>query len=107
MKLTPVAIARVRELLAAENDSKLCLRVSVQGGGCSGMQYGFAFDTVECEGDFTFDFDGVPVLVDSISWQYLESAEISYESTIEGSAFVIANPDVASHCGCGSSFNPY
>jgi iron-sulfur cluster insertion protein len=106
MNLDSAAIVQIRKLLAAENHSQLYLRVSVHGGGCSGMQYGFAFDTAECEGDLTFDFNGVPVLVDSISWQYLENAEISYESTIEGSAFVISNPGVASHCGCGSSFDP-
>lgn len=99
------AIAKVRELLAEEGNPALKLRIYVTGGGCSGFQYGFAFDENASDDDFVVERDGVTLLVDTMSLQYLAGATISYEDGLEGSRFVIANPNATSTCGCGSSFS--
>ena len=93
--------------IAEENNPNLKLRVFVQGGGCSGMQYGFTFDEEQNDDDFDFSYEDVKVLVDSMSMDYLRNANIRYEDSVMGSSFVIDNPQAQTTCGCGSSFNPY
>jgi len=105
MILEDTAIIKLKELLAEENNPNIKLRVFVQGGGCSGMSYGFTMDEEQNEDDFDFDFDSVKVLVDSMSYQYLEKASIRYEEGAMGSSFAINNPEAVSTCGCGSSFS--
>ena len=92
-------------LLIEEGNNNLKLRVFVQGGGCSGFQYGFTFDEDVNEDDTTLEKNGVALLVDPMSFQYLVGAEIDYKEDIEGSQFVIRNPNASSTCGCGSSFS--
>ena len=104
--LTENAISKLKDLFAEENNPSLKLRTFVQGGGCSGMQYGFTFDEDQNEDDFDFDFDCVPVLVDSMSAQYLQGATIDYREDLMGASFSIDNPNAETTCGCGSSFNP-
>lgn len=106
MTLEPSAIEKLRDLFAEENNPSLKLRIFVQGGGCSGMQYGFTWDEQKNEDDFDLEFEGVGVLVDSMSWQYLTDAKIHYKEEIMGSSFTIENPNAATTCGCGSSFSP-
>lgn len=98
------AAEKVRQLLEEENNDQLRLRVYITGGGCSGFQYGFMFDENEDEGDSVVEKNGVRLLVDPLSGQYLEGAEIDYVEGIEGAQFVIRNPNAATTCGCGSSF---
>lgn len=105
--ITDDAFARISNLLAEENNPKLKLRTFVQGGGCSGMEYGFTFDEEVNEDDFTFEQQGVTVLIDSMSMQYLAGATINYIEDLQGARFAIDNPKAQSTCGCGSSFNPY
>ena len=105
MQLDESAIAKLKDLLAEENNPNLKLRVFVQGGGCSGFQYGFTFDNEQNEDDFDLEFDGVSVLVDSMSAQYLQGARIKYTEDAIGSAFAIENPNAQTTCGCGSSFS--
>jgi len=107
IKIADSAFARIRNLLAEENNPNLKLRAFVQGGGCSGMEYGFTFDEETNEDDFTFEQEGVKVLVDSMSMQYLAGATINYIEDLQGARFSIDNPQAQSTCGCGSSFNPY
>lgn len=102
---TDSAVAKVGALIAEGGNPDLKLRVYVSGGGCSGFQYGFAFDDVVNEDDFRIDKDGVTLLIDAVSMQYLTGAEIGYEDGLEGSRFVIKNPNANSTCGCGSSFS--
>ena len=97
--------AKVADLIAEEGNTDLKLRVFVQGGGCSGFQYGFTFDEAVNEDDTTFEKNGVTLLVDSMSFQYLVGAEIDYKEDINGSQFVIKNPNATTTCGCGSSFS--
>ncbi|CAM5782977.1 iron-sulfur cluster insertion protein ErpA [Castellaniella caeni] len=103
---TDAAVAKVRELMAEEGNAALKLRVFVQGGGCSGFQYGFTFDEDVAEDDTTIERDGVQLLVDAMSFQYLVGSEIDYKDDLEGSQFVIRNPNANTTCGCGSSFAP-
>lgn len=98
------AVEKVRELLLEEGNPDLKLRVFVQGGGCSGFQYGFTFDDVVNDDDTTIDKGGVQLLVDPMSFQYLVGAEIDYKDDLEGAQFVIRNPNASTTCGCGSSF---
>ena len=105
MKLESGAVEKLRELVAEEGNPNLMLRVFVQGGGCSGMSYGFTFDEVKNEDDFDFAYEEVKVLVDSMSMQYLQGATINYKDDIMGSSFVINNPQAQTTCGCGSSFS--
>jgi iron-sulfur cluster insertion protein len=102
---TDNAAAKVKNLIDEEGNSDLKLRVFVQGGGCSGFQYGFTFDEIVNEDDTTMEKNGVSLLIDAMSYQYLIGAEIDYKEDIEGSQFVIKNPNAASTCGCGSSFS--
>lgn len=103
--MNPGAVAKIKELLAEENNPNLKLRMFVQGGGCSGFQYGFTFDESQNEDDFDLEFDGVHLLVDSMSSQYLQGAEIDYTESLSGSQFSIKNPQATTTCGCGSSFS--
>ena len=102
---TDSAAAKVADLIAEEGNPELKLRVFVQGGGCSGFQYGFTFDDAVNDDDTLFEKNGVTLLVDSMSFQYLVGAEIDYKEDINGSQFVIKNPNAQSTCGCGSSFS--
>jgi iron-sulfur cluster insertion protein len=102
---TDAAAAKVKDLLIEEGNPELKLRVFVQGGGCSGFQYGFTFDEVINEDDTALDKDGVQLLVDPMSFQYLVGAEIDYKDDLEGAQFVIRNPNASTTCGCGSSFS--
>jgi iron-sulfur cluster insertion protein len=105
MKLESGAIEKLRELITEENNPDLMLRVFVQGGGCSGMSYGFTFEEVKNEDDFDFAYEEVKVVVDSMSMQYLQGATIDYKEDLMGSSFVINNPQAQTTCGCGSSFS--
>lgn len=102
---TDAAAAKVKDLLAEEGNPQLKLRVFVQGGGCSGFQYGFSFDEVVNDDDTTVAKEGVQLLIDPMSYQYLLGAEIDYKDDLEGAQFVIRNPNANSTCGCGSSFS--
>ena len=106
VKMAPGAIAKIKELIAEENNPDLKLRMFVSGGGCSGMQYGFTFEEEVNEDDFDLEFDGIHVLVDSMSSQYLQGAEVDYTESLQGSSFSIKNPNAQTSCGCGSSFSP-
>jgi iron-sulfur cluster insertion protein len=101
------AVTKLRELIAEEGNPDLKLRIFVQGGGCSGMQYGFTFDEEQNEDDFDINIDGVGLLVDSMSAQYLQGAKIKYTEDAMGASFSIDNPQAQTTCGCGSSFTPY
>jgi iron-sulfur cluster insertion protein len=101
------AINKLKELIAEEGNPNLKLRIFVQGGGCSGFQYGFTFDEEQNEDDFDLNFDGVGLLVDSMSAQYLQGAKIKYVEDAMGASFSIDNPQAQTTCGCGSSFSPY
>ena len=105
MNLETGAVTKLRELIAEEGNPGLMLRVFVQGGGCSGFQYGFTFEEVKNEDDFDFAYDEVRVVVDAMSLQYLNGASIDYKEDLQGASFVIRNPQAASTCGCGSSFS--
>jgi iron-sulfur cluster insertion protein len=102
---TDAAAAKVSELIREESNPNLKLRVFVQGGGCSGFQYGFTFDENLEEGDTQVENGGVTLLIDPMSIQYLAGAEIDYKEDIEGAQFVIRNPNASTTCGCGSSFS--
>ena len=101
---TDSAADKVKSLIEEEGNADLKLRVFVTGGGCSGFQYGFTFDEVVNEDDTTMERNGVTLLIDSMSYQYLAGAEIDYKEDVEGAQFVIKNPNATSTCGCGSSF---
>jgi iron-sulfur cluster insertion protein len=101
---TDAAADKVRELIEEEQNDQLKLRVYITGGGCSGFQYGFTFDENVEEGDTIVEKNGVTLLVDPMSGQYLDGAEIDYVENMEGAQFVIRNPNATTTCGCGSSF---
>ena len=101
---TDAAAAKVKDLIVEEGNTELKLRVFVTGGGCSGLQYGFTFDEVANEDDTVMQKNGVSLLIDPMSYQYLVGAEIDYTEGLEGAQFVIKNPNASSTCGCGSSF---
>lgn len=103
---TDAAARKVGELIQEESNPNLKLRVFVSGGGCSGFQYGFTFDENVEEGDTQVQNAGVTLLIDPMSIQYLAGAEIDYKEDLEGSQFVIRNPNATTTCGCGSSFSP-
>ena len=105
VQFTDAAAQKVRALLDDEDNQNLKLRVFVTGGGCSGFQYGFTFDENEEEGDTRVDKAGVTLLVDPMSVQYLQGAEIDYKEDVQGAQFVIRNPNAATTCGCGNSFS--
>lgn len=102
---TDSAANKVKQLIEEEGNPDLKLRVFVSGGGCSGFQYGFTFDEVANEDDTVMDKNGVQLLIDPMSFQYLVGAEIDYTEGLEGSQFVIKNPNATTTCGCGSSFS--
>ena len=104
LQFTAAAAAKVRELIAEEANPALKLRVYIQGGGCSGFQYGFEFDETQGEDDVAVNTDGVTLLVDPLSLQYLMGAEVDYSESLHGAQFVIRNPNAKTTCGCGSSF---
>lgn len=99
------AVGKVRSLIEEEGNERLSLRVFVTGGGCSGFQYGFTFDDETAEDDTVVERDGVRLVVDPMSFQYLAGSEVDYQEGLEGSRFVINNPNAATTCGCGSSFS--
>ena len=105
LNFTDAAAAKVRQLIDEEGDASLMLRVFVQGGGCSGFQYGFTFEQSLGDGDTVVEKGGVKLLIDPMSYQYLAGAEIDYSEGLEGAQFVIRNPNATSTCGCGSSFS--
>lgn len=105
INITEACVIKLADLLAEENNPKLALRVFVQGGGCSGFQYGFTFDDEQASDDFEIVKEGVRVLVDSMSYQYLVGATVDFKEDQYGSQFVINNPGATSTCGCGSSFS--
>jgi iron-sulfur cluster insertion protein len=105
LTFTDNAANKVRDLIAEEGNPDLKLRVFVTGGGCSGFQYGFTFDEVASEDDTVMQKNGVTLLIDPMSFQYLVGAEIDYSEGLQGSQFVIKNPNATSTCGCGSSFS--
>lgn len=105
LQFTDAAVAKVRELIEDEGNASLMLRVFISGGGCSGFQYGFTFDDSVGEGDAVIDKGGVKLLIDPMSIQYLTGSEIDYTEGLEGSQFVIRNPNAVTTCGCGSSFS--
>lgn len=102
---TDAAASKVAQLIDEEGNPELKLRVFVTGGGCSGFQYGFTFDETVNEDDSTLEKNGVKLLIDSMSYQYLLGAEIDYKEDLEGAQFVIKNPNATTTCGCGSSFS--
>ena len=105
INVSQTAASKINELLTEEGKTGSGLRVFVQGGGCSGFQYGFTFDEAVEEGDTRIDNAGVTLLIDPMSIQYLAGAEIDYKEDIEGAQFVIRNPNATTTCGCGSSFS--
>ena len=105
LQLSERAIDKVRSLIAEEENDELKLRVFVTGGGCSGFQYGFTFDELAADDDTAVEKEGVTVLVDPMSYQYLVGAEVDYTEGLEGSRFVVNNPNASTTCGCGSSFS--
>lgn len=104
--ITDAAVVKLKDILAEENNPALKLRVFVQGGGCSGMSYGFTLDDVQAEDDWEIEMGGVRVLLDSMSGGYLQGAVIDYKEDQYGSSFAIQNPNAVTTCGCGSSFSP-
>jgi len=102
---TDSAAKKVKQLIDEEGNTALKLRVFVTGGGCSGFQYGFTFDEIKNEDDTAMEKNGVTLLIDPMSYQYLAGAEIDYSEGLEGAQFVIKNPNATSTCGCGSSFS--
>ena len=105
LQFTSSAARKVRELIVEEGNDALKLRVYIQGGGCSGFQYGFEFDEQQGEDDLAVQTDGVTLLVDPLSLQYLMGAEVDYSEGLHGAQFVIRNPNAKTTCGCGSSFS--
>ena len=104
IQVSDAAAKRVRELIEEEENEALKLRVFVTGGGCSGFQYGFSFDEEINDGDTEIKHEGVSLLVDPMSYQYLLGSEIDYTEGLQGARFVINNPNAKTTCGCGSSF---
>ena len=105
ISLTPLAAAKIKELIAEEPDGGTAvLRVAIQGGGCSGFQYGLGFDSAPAEGDIELELEGVPVVVDPFSAPYLRGTTIDFLNTIQESGFKIENPNATASCGCGHSF---
>lgn len=102
---TDAAARKVQELILEERNPDLNLRVYISGGGCSGFQYGFSFDEERAEDDIAVENDGVTLLIDPLSFQYLMGAEVDYSESLQGAQFVIRNPNASTTCGCGSSFS--
>jgi iron-sulfur cluster insertion protein len=107
LNITEAASKKIASIIESEDNSALKLRIFIQGGGCSGFNYGFTLDEIANEDDWDITVGSTSVLVDAMSAQYLEGAEIDYKETLTGSNFVFTNPMAKSTCGCGSSFTPY
>lgn len=105
VNFTDSAAEKVKSLISEEGNNALMLRVFISGGGCSGFQYGFTFDEAVNDGDTCVEKNGVKLLIDPMSYQYLVGAEIDYTEGLEGAQFVIRNPNATTTCGCGSSFS--
>lgn len=105
--VTPAAVEKISELLSEESNQSMKLRAFVQGGGCSGMQYGFSFDDTINEDDVLVTNSGITVIIDSMSMQYLSGSTIDYVEDLMNTSFTIKNPNAETTCGCGSSFSPY
>lgn len=102
--LSDRAAAKIRTLMDVEGNPGLKLRVFITGGGCSGFSYGFTFDDAVAEDDAVVEHDGVTMLVDALSYQYLTGSQVDYQEDLQGAQFVVANPNASSTCGCGNSF---
>ena len=105
LNLTDSAAQKVRRLREEEGDNGLMLRVYVTGGGCSGFSYGFRFDSDMNEDDANFDNGDVTLVIDSLSYQYLQGSTVDYTEGLEGARFIVDNPNATTSCGCGSSFS--
>lgn len=105
LRVTARALDRIRELVEEEGNPRLRLRVSVTGGGCSGFQYGFGFDAVLADDDTVLEHDGASVVVDALSYPYLQGSEVDFIDGVGGSRFVVNNPNATATCGCGTSFS--
>lgn len=105
IEFTDAAARKVQELILEEGNPGLNLRVYISGGGCSGFQYGFSFDEVRAADDVAVVNEGVTLLIDPLSFQYLMGAEVDYSESLQGAQFVIRNPNASTTCGCGSSFS--
>ena len=106
LTVTEAAETKIKDILLEENNPALRLRMYVQGGGCSGMSYGFTLDEIMNDDDFEIPMESTSVLVDAMSMQYVTGSTIDYKDDLSGSQFVIKNPSAVSTCGCGSSFSP-
>jgi iron-sulfur cluster insertion protein len=105
LDFTDSAASKVSALILEEGNPELKLRIYVSGGGCSGFQYNFAFDETKNDDDTVIEKNGVSLLIDAMSYQYMEGASVDYQEGLEGARFVISNPNASSTCGCGSSFS--
>ena len=105
INITDNAVEKIKDIIAEENNPNLKLRVFVQGGGCSGFQYGFTLDEDQAEDDWDLEFGDLHVLVDTMSGQYLQGSSLDYKEDINGASFTVSNPNAQSTCGCGSSFS--
>jgi iron-sulfur cluster insertion protein len=105
IRLSDSAVQKVRALVEDEGNPDLKLRVYITGGGCSGFQYGFTFDEAVSEDDMVVEREGVMALIDAMSYQYLMGSEVDYSEGLEGSRFVVNNPNATTTCGCGASFS--
>jgi len=104
--ITDSAVAKIKEILSEETDPNLKVRMFVQGGGCSGFQYGFTLDDQGAQDDdFVIEKDGIEILVDAMSSQYVQGAEVDWQESVQGAQFAIRNPNAQTTCGCGSSFS--
>ena len=99
------AVTKLKEIIAEEENPNIKVRMFVQGGGCSGMQYGFTLEEEQNEDDFVIEKDGVQLLIDAMSSQYVQGAEVDWTESVQGSQFAIRNPNAQTTCGCGSSFS--
>ncbi|TBR38163.1 iron-sulfur cluster insertion protein ErpA [Marinomonas agarivorans] len=104
-EFTQAAVMKLKNLIAEEENDRLMLRVYVTGGGCSGFQYGFTFDEDLQEDDTAVEREGVKMVVDPMSFQYLVGSEVDYQEGLEGSRFTVKNPNATTTCGCGASFS--
>lgn len=107
MNITESAINKLEQLLSQDENTNAKIRIYVEGGGCSGFQYGFAIEDDKQEDDLVFEEKNIQILVDPISFTYLEGITVDFKNDINGERFAIQNPQAASTCGCGSSFSPY
>jgi iron-sulfur cluster insertion protein len=105
IRLTDNAVAKVRALVTDEGNPALKLRVYITGGGCSGFQYGFTFEETTTDDDWVVEKDGITAVIDAMSYQYLAGSEVDYTEGLEGSRFVVNNPNATTTCGCGASFS--